>query len=96
MNPTKPGWQTTEFWFSAVAAAGLALLGRLDTSLESSGLSPIVVGLAHWAIPLAIAWVTARYGTGRAEIKKAALAAGVAASTTPQDAAAALNAAMKK
>ena len=71
----KPGWKTTEFWMTSVTVLLSAIValfvgyGVLSQEQGSLWLQ-LLVAVAGLAIP---AYVVARYGQGRAQIKSEAL-----------------------
>ncbi len=45
-QPTKPGWQTSEFWLTVAAAVAVALQGLLAETPGAQIAAAVVAGLA--------------------------------------------------
>lgn len=90
---TKPGWQTSEFWLSALAGLAIAIIGwvtasgglvdSLTTSLSST--SPVlaaIIPLAKVAVLTGLAWVAkelaTEYQANRSDVKVAQIQANTA------------------
>jgi hypothetical protein len=74
MEPTKPGYKTTEFWFTIIASAVLSIFTTLDTTIDSLGLPPWAVAMYKMVGPLISAWLANRYAVNRSALKAKAAA----------------------